>query len=62
MSAQPKITVHHLDNSRSSRILWMLEELNLPYSIKEYKRNEGTPGLGVDLTSLSDGLSLATLG
>jgi glutathione S-transferase len=32
------ITVHHLENSRSQRILWMLEELDLPYEIKEYKR------------------------
>ncbi|MFT4077132.1 MAG: glutathione S-transferase [Asticcacaulis sp.] len=32
------ITVHHLDNSRSQRILWLLEELGLPYDIKAYKR------------------------
>jgi glutathione S-transferase len=32
------IIVHHLENSRSQRILWMLEELDLPYEIKEYKR------------------------
>ena len=32
------ITVHHLDNSRSQRILWLLEELELPYEIKHYKR------------------------
>ena len=32
------ITVHHLDNSRSQRILWLLEELGLPYEIKMYKR------------------------
>jgi glutathione S-transferase len=32
------ITVHHLENSRSLRILWMLEELDLPYEIKHYKR------------------------
>ena len=32
------ITVHHLENSRSLRILWMLEELELPYEIKQYKR------------------------
>ena len=28
------ITVHHLNNSRSQRILWLLEELGLPYEIK----------------------------
>lgn len=34
------ITVHHLDNSRSQRILWLLEELSLPYEIKHYKRDQ----------------------
>ncbi|HTN39628.1 MAG TPA: glutathione S-transferase [Asticcacaulis sp.] len=34
------ITVHHLDNSRSQRILWLLEELNLPYEVKAYKRGK----------------------
>jgi glutathione S-transferase len=33
------ITVHHLDNSRSQRILWLLEELGLDYEIVEYKRD-----------------------
>ena len=32
------ITVHHLDNSRSQRILWLLEELGLEYQIVFYKR------------------------
>jgi glutathione S-transferase len=32
------ITVHHLNNSRSQRILWMLEELDLPYEVKRYER------------------------
>ena len=32
------ITVHHLNNSRSQRILWMLEELEVPYDIKRYER------------------------
>ncbi len=32
------IVVHHLNNSRSQRILWMLEELELPYEIKHYQR------------------------
>ncbi len=27
------ITVHHLNNSRSQRILWLLEELGLPYEL-----------------------------
>jgi glutathione S-transferase len=34
------ITVHHLNDSRSQRILWLLEELGLPYEIKHYKRME----------------------
>ena len=36
------ITVHHLDNSRSQRVLWLLEELGLPYDIKHYKRDRKT--------------------
>ncbi len=32
------IVVHHLENSRSQRILWLLEELGLPYEIVNYKR------------------------
>ena len=36
------ITVHHLDNSRSQRVLWLLEELSLPYEIKFYKRDPQT--------------------
>jgi glutathione S-transferase len=36
------ITVHHLNNSRSQRVLWMLEELGLPYEIKKYQRDPKT--------------------
>lgn len=36
------ITVHHLEHSRSQRILWLLEELAIPYEIKFYKRNPQT--------------------
>lgn len=36
------ITVHHLNNSRSQRILWMLEELQLPYQIEFYQRDKNT--------------------
>lgn len=36
------IVVHHLENSRSQRILWMLEELELPYTIKRYSRDPKT--------------------
>jgi glutathione S-transferase len=36
------IVVHHLNNSRSQRVLWLLEELELPYEIKRYKRDPQT--------------------
>ncbi|MBF7144832.1 MULTISPECIES: glutathione S-transferase family protein [Pseudomonas] len=36
------ITVHHLNNSRSQRILWLLEELEVPYEIKRYQRDPDT--------------------
>jgi glutathione S-transferase len=36
------IIVHHLNNSRSQRILWMLEELAVPYEIKRYQRDAVT--------------------
>jgi glutathione S-transferase len=36
------ITVHHLNNSRSQRVLWLLEELELPYEIVRYERDDKT--------------------
>lgn len=33
------ITVHHLETSRSQRVLWLLEELGVPYEIKRYQRD-----------------------
>jgi glutathione S-transferase len=36
------IAVHHLNNSRSQRVLWLLEELELPYEIKRYQRDAKT--------------------
>ncbi len=36
------ITLHHLNNSRSQRILWLLEELGAPYEIKFYQRDAVT--------------------
>ncbi|WP_213949817.1 glutathione S-transferase [Luteibacter sp. dw_328] len=36
------ITVHHLNNSRSQRVLWLLEELGLPYEIVRYQRDAKT--------------------
>jgi glutathione S-transferase len=36
------LTLHHLEKSRSHRILWLLEELELDYSMVEYKRDPAT--------------------
>lgn len=36
------ITVHHLNNSRSQRVLWLLEELGLDYSVVRYQRDAET--------------------
>ena len=34
------IILHHLNFSRSSRIIWLMEELGLPYELVRYERNE----------------------
>lgn len=36
------ITLHHLDQSRSFRILWLLEEIKQPYELKSYYRDSST--------------------
>nr|WP_315204980.1 glutathione S-transferase [uncultured Albidiferax sp.] len=36
------LTVHHLNNSRSQRVLWLLEELELPYQLQKYQRDAKT--------------------
>jgi glutathione S-transferase len=36
------IIVHHLDNSRSQRVLWLLEELEMPYEVRRYARDPKT--------------------
>ncbi|WP_339745336.1 glutathione S-transferase [uncultured Maricaulis sp.] len=46
------ITVHHLNNSRSQRILWLLEELGLEYEIKKYMRDPATMRAPADLTAI----------
>ena len=65
------ITVHHLENSRSQRILWMLEELDLPYDIKTYKREptmlapaalQAIHPLGKSPVIVDDGVTLAESG
>ena len=43
------IVLHHLENSRSQRVLWLLEELSLAYEVRRYQRNpktlQGPPAL-----------------
>lgn len=66
------ITVHHLENSRSQRILWLLEELGLDYEVVEYKRDPRTllappqlraiHPLGKSPLVVDDGLVLAESG
>ncbi len=36
------VIVHHLNNSRSQRILWLLEEMGTPYEVKRYERDRAT--------------------
>jgi glutathione S-transferase len=36
------ILVHHLNNSRSQRVLWLLEELGVPYEVRRYQRDPKT--------------------
>jgi glutathione S-transferase len=36
------LTVHHLNNSRSQRVLWLLEELGVPYAVTRYERDAKT--------------------
>lgn len=39
MSEASRLVVHHLEHSRSLRVLWLLEELGLPYDVKRYARD-----------------------
>lgn len=71
-SHPPVIVVHHLKMSRSTRILWALEELGVPYSIKEYPRDPKTFRAGPEIKKVHpsgrfpvveiDGLALAESG
>src|SRR6201996_957116 len=36
------VVVHHLNNSRSQRVLWLLEELGVPYEVQRYERDAKT--------------------
>jgi glutathione S-transferase len=46
------LTVHHLNNSRSQRILWLLEELGVPYELKKYQRDAKTMLAPPELTQV----------
>ena len=46
------ITVHHLENSRSQRVLWLLEELGLPYEVQRYARDKKTSLAPPELTAV----------
>lgn len=66
------ITVHHLNNSRSQRVLWLLEELALPYEVKRYERDPKTMRAPAELRAVhplgkspvitEDGLTVAESG
>ena len=66
------ITVHHLNNSRSQRILWLLEELGVPYEVRRYQRDAKTMlappelkavhPLGKSPVLTDDGLTIAETG
>ena len=66
------ITVHHLNNSRSQRVLWLLEELRVDYEIKRYQRDAKTMlapkslrkvhPLGKSPVITEDGLTIAESG
>ena len=72
MTPHTPLIVHHLNNSRSQRILWLLEELGLPYDIVRYQRNPQTMlappelrrvhPLGKSPVVTVDGLTLAESG
>ncbi len=47
------LVVHHLNNSRSQRVLWMLEELGAPYEIKPYARDATTNLAPPELTAVN---------
>ncbi len=48
----PQIIVHHLENSRSTRVLWLLEELEEAYTLKVYPRDPRTSRAPAELREL----------
>jgi glutathione S-transferase len=51
--AAAMLVVHHLNDSRSHRILWLLEELGLPYELRLYQRDPKTRFAGPELQAVS---------
>ena len=53
MTGQPKmIVVHHVRSPRSLRILWLLEELDIPHRLKRYRRDQQTHSAAPDLKAI----------
>lgn len=48
----PTIIVHHLELSRSTRVIWALEELGLPYELKTYRRHPKTFRAGPEIKAI----------
>jgi glutathione S-transferase len=46
------LTLHHLNDSRSQRILWLLEELGVPHEIRRYQRDAATRLAPPELTAV----------
>jgi glutathione S-transferase len=46
------LTIHHLENSRSQRILWLLEELGVDYTVRRYERDKATGLAPADLLAV----------
>ena len=53
------LKVHHLNNSRSQRILWLLEELGTPYEIVKYQRGTPVPFAPPELKKILPGRACA---
>lgn len=68
----PMLILHHLNNSRSQRIIWLLEELGVEYAIKPYQRDPDTQRAPAELKAVhqlgkspvleDDGLIIAETG
>jgi glutathione S-transferase len=55
------IVVHHLNNSRSQRVLWLLEELEVPYEVKRYVKGDFVqPQIGLHLNYVEGELARST--